>query len=98
MIVASTSPRPTLNRHGDALHRLGTWLFGEDCRWLELAVHRLIDPPPASLVEADRRPSCCNPQLLVTVPMCPRLKVREQKPSDPCSATVGPNDHAQHPR
>jgi hypothetical protein len=24
--------------------------------------------------------------------------VCEQKPSDTCSATVGPNDHAQHPR
>jgi hypothetical protein len=24
--------------------------------------------------------------------------VREQKPSDTCSATVGPNDHAQQPR
>jgi hypothetical protein len=30
--------------------------------------------------------------------MCPPHKVREQKPSDTCSATVAPNDHAQQPR
>jgi hypothetical protein len=63
--VRKTNPE----RHGDALHRLGSWFFGEDCRRLELAVHRLIDPPPASLVEADRGPTYGNPQLLVTLPM-----------------------------
>jgi len=95
---SATSPKRTLNPHGDALHRQGSWLFGQDCRRLEIAVHPLIDPPLASLVEADRRPSCGNPQLLVTLPMCPPHKVREQKPSDTCSATVAPNDHAQQPR
>jgi hypothetical protein len=72
--------RRTLNRHGDALHQLGSWLFGEDCRGLEVAVHRLIDPPPASLVEVDRRPCCRDLQLFIILLTCPPLKVREQKP------------------
>jgi hypothetical protein len=61
-----------------------TWLLAlvGTCRRLEVAVHRLTDPPPASLVEADRRPSSRNPELLVTLPVCPPLKVREQMLSD----------------
>ena len=83
-----------------AMHYIGSapGFFGEDYRGLEVAVHRLTDPPPASLVEVDRRPSCRDPQLFITLLTCPPLKVREQKPSNTCSPTVGPNDHAQHPR
>jgi hypothetical protein len=46
----------SLNRHGDALHRLGSWLFGQDCDRLEVAVHRLIDPPPARWKKRKRCP------------------------------------------
>ena len=44
-----------------AMHYIGSargW-FGQDRRRLKVAVHRLIDPPPASLVEADRRALAC---------------------------------------
>ena len=53
----------------------------QDCRRLKVAVRKLVDLPPASLVEVDRWPSCRDPQLLVTLVACASLKVPKQQPS-----------------
>jgi hypothetical protein len=84
------------------LHRLSSSLFGQDCRLLEVAVHRLIDPPPASLVEADRHPSCRHPQQLITLRICPlsRCASRSRPRPDPRRSrrTIMPSSHGERSR